>query len=123
MMSELSPETRKLLGHARDGDVLSAGRRAQMKTQLFASVIGGAALGTKSAAGRALWASAQASPVMKGLAGFVLLSSVGMGTYVGLRAARSDEASRNAPSLSRAAGATMVPGVAPTAPVAAPMGG
>ena len=99
-MSDLSPETRDLLDQARDGDRLPAGRRALLESKFFARVAGGMLVGF--AAGEAFAKSAGLfGPVAKGLAGLALVSSIGAGGYMAVRASRYDVASSRATSDTR----------------------
>src|SRR5262245_57519504 len=88
-MSDLSPETRRLIDMARDGDRLPAGRRAMLESRFFARVAGGALIGF---AAREAWAKSAGlfGPVTKGIAGLALVSSLGAGGYLAVRATRSD---------------------------------
>jgi hypothetical protein len=88
-MSDLSPETRRLIDMARDGDRLPPGRRAVLESKFFARVAGGALIGL--AAREAFAKSAGLfGPVTKGIAGLALVSSLGAGGYFAVRAARYD---------------------------------
>src|SRR5438874_5686055 len=90
-MSDLSPETRRLLDMAREGDRLPASRRAWLESKFFARVAGGAVVGF---AAREAWAkSGLFGPVAKGVAGLALVSSIGAGGYFAVRASRADLAS------------------------------
>jgi hypothetical protein len=88
-MSDLSPETRRLIDMARDGDRLPPGRRAMLETRFFARVAGGAIIGL---AAREAWAKSAGlfGPVAKGLAGLAVVSSIGAGGYLAVRATRTD---------------------------------
>jgi hypothetical protein len=87
-MSDLSPETNKLLELARGGSTLSDARRLQIKAGLLSQIAAGGALGaaaTHAALGKAAWFSGS---VVKGISTLALLSAVGVGLYVGVRAAK-----------------------------------
>jgi TolA-binding protein len=88
-MSDLSPETRRLIDMARDGDRLPPGRRAMLETRFFTRVVGGAVIGL---AAREAFAKSTGlfGPVAKGIAGLALVSSIGAGGYWAVRATRSD---------------------------------
>src|SRR5258705_13244781 len=91
-MSDLSPETRKLIDMARDGDRLPPGRRALLETRFFTRVAGGAIIGL---AAREAWAKSAGlfGPLAKGIAGLAVISSIGAGGYLAMRATPSDLAS------------------------------
>jgi hypothetical protein len=85
-MSDLSPETRRLLDLARDGDRLPPGRRALLESKFFRRVASGALVGL---AARQAWAAKSAGllgPLAKGMAGLAIVSSLGTGGYFALRA-------------------------------------
>ncbi len=84
-MSDLSPETEKLLALARGAGTLTDARRAQIKAGLMAQVAAGGAVG--GVASHALWGKAAwfSSPFVKGLSAVALLSAVGVGVYIGAR--------------------------------------
>jgi hypothetical protein len=88
-MSDLSPETRRLIDMAREGDRLPPGRRALLESRFFARVAGGALIGF---AAREAWAKSAGlfGPVTKGIAGLALVSSIGAGGYMAVRATRYD---------------------------------
>jgi RNA polymerase sigma-70 factor (ECF subfamily) len=122
-MSDLSPQTRKLIDMARDGDRLPPGRRALLESRFFARVAGGAVIGL--AAREAFAKSAGLfGPVTKGIAGLAIISSIGAGGYFAVRATRYDLASslRNTPAERSRATGTPVEFTAPAtqAIVAAP---
>jgi hypothetical protein len=95
-MSDLSPETRRLIDMARDGDRLPPGRRARLETRFFARVAGGVVIGL--AAREAFAKSGLFGPVAKGLAGLAVVSSIGAGGYLAVRATRSDLAASMRPT-------------------------
>ncbi len=72
-MSDLSPETRKLLDRARTGDRLPPGRRARLESRFFARVASGALAGlvARDAWGGSALMSGWFGPVAKGVAGIV----------------------------------------------------
>ena len=91
-MNDLSPQTRKLIDMAREGDRLPPGRRARLESKFFARVASGA---LASLVARDAWAGTAAAsgwfgPVAKGIAGVALISSLGAGGYMAVRATRSD---------------------------------
>jgi hypothetical protein len=89
-MSDLSPETRRLIDMAREGDRLPPGRRALLESRFFTRVAGGALVGL---AAREAWAAKSAGlfgPIAKGIAGLAVVSSIGAGGYLAVRATRSD---------------------------------
>jgi hypothetical protein len=89
-MSELSPDTNRLLALARGASTLTDERRLQIKAGLLSQIAAGGALtgtaATHAAWGKAAWLS---SPLLKGLSALALLSAVGVGVYVGARAPQS----------------------------------
>ena len=91
-MSDLSPETEKLLALARGAGTLTDARRAQIKAGLLTQIAAGGVVG--GAATHALWGKAAwfSSPFVKGLSALALLSAVGAGVYVGARASASNSA-------------------------------
>jgi hypothetical protein len=103
-MSDLSPETRRLIDMARDGDRLPPGRRARLETRFFARVAGGAVIGL--AAREAFAKSGLFGPVAKGLAGLAVVSSIGAGGYLAVRATRSDLAASMRPTSTESSHAT-----------------
>jgi len=84
-MSDLSPETEKLLALARGAGTLTDARRAQIKAGLMAQIAAGGVVG--GAVSHAFWGKAAwfSSPFVKGLSAIALLSAVGVGVYVGAR--------------------------------------
>jgi len=90
-MSDLSPETRKLLDMAIDGDRLPPHRRALLESKFFARIAKGAVLGF---AAREAWASSPGlfGPIAKGIAGIAIVSSIGAGGYVAMRSSRYEAA-------------------------------
>jgi hypothetical protein len=100
-MSDLSPETDKLLALARGAGGLTSGRRAQIKAGLFSQIAAGGALG--AAASHATWGKAAwlSSPLAKSVSALAVLSIVGVGVYVGARAPR--HASSAMPAVSASA--------------------
>jgi hypothetical protein len=88
-MSDLSPETRRLLNMARDADALPANRRALMKAKLFARVAAVPVFTTTAAAAGTTGATFSIfGAVVKGLAGVVLVCSVGAGSYLAVHDTR-----------------------------------
>ncbi len=88
-MSDLSPDTNKLLELARGAGALTDERRLQIKASLLSQIAAGGALtGAAShvALGKAAWLS---SPLLKGLSALALCSVVGAGLYVGVLRAPS----------------------------------
>jgi hypothetical protein len=101
-MSELSPETNRLLALARGAGALTDERRRQIKAGLLSQIATGGAL-TGTAATHVVWGKAAwlSSPIVKGLSALALLSAVGVGVYVGSRAPQSgtpDRASAVSPA-------------------------
>jgi hypothetical protein len=94
-MNDLSPETRRLLDMARDGDRLPPGRRALLESKFFTRVAGGALVGL---AAREAWAKSAGlfGPITKGVAGLAIVSSIGAGGYFAVRASRYDAAPKPA---------------------------
>jgi hypothetical protein len=92
-MSDLSPETRRLLNMARESDALPSGRRSHMKAKLFAR-IAAVPVFTTAAAAAANTATTLSffGPIVKGLAGIVLVGSIGAGSYVAMRDASKGRA-------------------------------
>jgi hypothetical protein len=90
-MSDLSPETRKLLDMANDGDRLPPHRRALLESKFFGRIAGGAVLGF---AAREALAKAPGlfGPIAKGVAGLAIVSSIGAGDYLATRSSRYDAA-------------------------------
>jgi hypothetical protein len=108
-MSDLSPETRRLIDMARDGDRLPPGRRALLESRFFARVAGGALVGL---AAREAWAAKSAGlfgPIAKGIAGLAVVSSIGAGGYLAVRAARSDVSATIRPASGETSRTTMNP--------------
>jgi hypothetical protein len=91
-MSDLSPDTDKLLELARGAGALSDARRAQIKAGLLSQIAAGGALG--AAASHATWGKVAwfSSPFAKGISALALLSVVGAGVYVGTRTAKTQSA-------------------------------
>lgn len=113
-MSDLSPETEKLLALARGAGSLTEARRAQIRAGLMAQIAAGGAVG--GAASYALWGKAAwlSSPLVKGLSAVALLSALSVGVYVETRpheAAPLGAASASAPGNGRAPGAVAAPSI------------
>ena len=107
-MSDLSPETNKLLELARGGGALTDARRMQIKAGLLSQIAAGGALGaaaTHATLGKAAWFSGS---LAKGISLLALLSVVGVGLYVGTRAPKETNPS---------AAASQVAAAPPAAPV------
>jgi hypothetical protein len=84
-MSDLSPETSKLLELARGASTLDGARRAQIKAGLVAKIAAGGAVGGAAAQlswGKLGWLS---SSLIKGFSALLVLSAVGAGVYLGVR--------------------------------------
>src|SRR6266542_2145303 len=132
-MSDLSPQTRRLLELAREGDPMPRRRRARLETKFFARLAGGVVVGI---AADAAWGKAVPffGALTKGIAGVALVSSLGAGGYFAVHALRHDLAimhtsdrthGTNAPSTHAMPAAQPVapePAPRPTmAPIAQPM--
>jgi hypothetical protein len=104
-MSDLSPQTRRLIDMARQGDRLPPGRRALLESRFFARVAGGALIGF---AAREAWAKSAGlfGPVAKGIAGLAVVSSIGAGGYLAVRATRSDMSATMRPASAQTSRAT-----------------
>ncbi len=100
-MSDLSPETRKLLDMARDGDRLPPGRRALLESKFFTRVAGGALIGLVAREAWAVKSAGLFGPIAKGIAGLALVSSLGAGGYFAFRASRHDVSTRDVPATQR----------------------
>ena len=98
-MSDLSPETRKLLDLARDGESLPARKRALLEHKLFTrAAAGGIVVGL--VAREALGGStALFGPIAKGLAGLAIVSSVGAGGYLAVRAVQHNAVAVSSPHV------------------------
>jgi hypothetical protein len=115
-MSELSPDTNRLLALARGAGALTDERRLQIKAGLLSQIAAGSAL-TSTAATHVAWAKAAwlSSPIVKGLSALALLSAVGVGVYVGARAPQSGAQHRaSAVSSARAGNPSSNPSAAGT---------
>jgi len=84
-MSDLSPETDKLLELARGASALSDARRAHIKAGLLSQIAAGGAL--SAGVSHASWSKLGwlSSPLGKSLSALALFSLVGVGVYVGVR--------------------------------------
>ncbi|HEY4104451.1 MAG TPA: hypothetical protein VGM44_11190 [Polyangiaceae bacterium] len=91
-MSDLSPETSKLLELARDASPLDGARRAQIKSGLLAKIAAGGAVG--GAATHLGWSKLGwlSSPLAKGVSALVVLSAIGGGVYLGVRSSAGQRA-------------------------------
>ncbi len=127
-MSDLSPDTNKLLELARGAGGLTDERRLQIKAGLLSQIAASGALTSAAGAhvvlGKAAWFS---SPLLKGLSALALFSAIGVGLYVGaLRptpravAASSDASTNTAPVVQsapdREAPMVAAPATSPSAP-------
>jgi hypothetical protein len=117
-MSDLSPETRRLLNMARDADALPTSRRVHMKAKLFARIAAVPVFTTTAAAAGASGTTMSIfGVVVKGIAGVALVASVGAGSYLAVRDTRQAPHVRPpvAPTMLAAAPESQEPGPSPLA--------